>query len=385
MKITVFTHPILSHINSINALTEPLISQGHELTYLTSKGIEWAIPRKNTTLKDIGPHHDGKSRYYDSLLKQKLFSKNEKIPEWFSGYCVTNTINAALDHIEHDNPELIIRNPVDLSSILISAKYGIPLITHGWSKPFSFEFFRKYWLNNLVTHGKKIGISSEKICQSFYDQVHIHTLPRKWFDNESTFHNQKFFCLKPNNINDYKNIEKVGIDKTSHDKTIYISCGTNFAEKNYDNFITFLSRLGDLKANIIATTGVLGTKPDISAIPDNIQIFDYIPNNIVLPTVDLVVFHGGFNTLHDCIYWNKPCVVSPIADNDQPEIANRIQSLNLGHHCINGWRDSHTMYKSVASALEDDSIIDSMSLFNRNFLNEPGEAMYIDFILRYLQ
>ncbi|XP_054152585.1 putative UDP-glucuronosyltransferase ugt-46 [Oppia nitens] len=108
-------------------------------------------------------------------------------------------------------------------------------------------------------------------------------------------------------------------------KVIYFSMGSMGAVdvNNMKRFIVILEKSKNL---FIVSKGPLGDKYDLS---DNMWGQPSVPQTQVLPLVDLVITHGGNNTITECFYFGKPMIVMPLFF-DQYDNAQRVHEKGFG-------------------------------------------------------
>jgi MGT family glycosyltransferase len=76
----------------------------------------------------------------------------------------------------------------------------------------------------------------------------------------------------------------------------------------------------------IVSKGPLHEEIELSA---NMAGQEFLPQTSVIPTCDLVITHGGNNTVTECLHFGKPMIVLPLFW-DQHDNAQRVHELGLG-------------------------------------------------------
>jgi UDP:flavonoid glycosyltransferase YjiC (YdhE family) len=84
--------------------------------------------------------------------------------------------------------------------------------------------------------------------------------------------------------------------------------------------------LGGTRHRVIVSKGPLG---DQIRLHDNMTGESFLPQPSILPQVDLVITHGGNNTVTESLHHGKPMVVLPLFW-DQVDNAQRMAETGLG-------------------------------------------------------
>jgi UDP:flavonoid glycosyltransferase YjiC (YdhE family) len=114
--------------------------------------------------------------------------------------------------------------------------------------------------------------------------------------------------------------------------TVYITLGTELAREPefYPSVLqTIIAGLRDAPVNLIVTIGRENDPADFGPQPTNVHIERYIPQSLLLPQCDLMVMHGGSNSLLAALDVGVPMVVVPLIA-DQFFNAHIVQELRLG-------------------------------------------------------
>ena len=113
---------------------------------------------------------------------------------------------------------------------------------------------------------------------------------------------------------------------------MYVTLGTevNKAPELYPSVLrTIINGLRDLPVNLIVTLGRDKDPADFGPQPVNVQIERYIPQSLLLRACDLMVMHGGSNSLLAALDTGLPMVVVPLIA-DQFFNAHVTQNIRLG-------------------------------------------------------
>jgi len=114
--------------------------------------------------------------------------------------------------------------------------------------------------------------------------------------------------------------------------TVYVTLGTeiNNDPEFYPAVLeSIIAGLRDAPINLIITLGRGKDPADFGPQPANVHIEPYIPQSLLLPRCDLMVMHGGSNSLLAAIDAGLPVVVVPLIA-DQFFNAHIVRQLQLG-------------------------------------------------------
>lgn len=328
--------PFFGHISPTLSIGASLIARGHEvkwlgLTPLASKHIpaggEFIYPEAELEehqeqiagilrRQDDGPACSGPE-------VMKLALEETYVP--FARIMMTGISN----FVDVWKPNVIINDCITFAGALCAHIKGIPCVTTtpvppdvmgdtANSAPKIFE-----WQQNLIKglqqefgiYGDEIFIHSHKLNMIFTSQAFAgfgDVPPRMKFvgpvkgrPNEASF--------------DWERLAKVTTPK------VFVSLGTLLVDIRKEFFQKLITAFADQPVTIIAATN-----PDIFEFwPDNFIVNGFVPQTELMPHMDMVICHGGFNTVNDTFTNGLPMLITPIA-YDHFHTAKLIENSGAG-------------------------------------------------------
>ena len=137
--------------------------------------------------------------------------------------------------------------------------------------------------------------------------------------------------------------------------TVYATLGTemNHLPSIFPGMLqTFIAGLREEPVNLIVTIGRDMDPAALGPQPPHVHVERYIPQSLLLSHCDLVLTHGGHNTVLAAISAGLPMVVTPITA-DQPENAERCVALELGRAIALPNLTPGTVREAVRAVLQD--------------------------------
>jgi glycosyltransferase (activator-dependent family) len=156
---------------------------------------------------------------------------------------------------------------------------------------------------------------------------------------------------------------------------VCITLGITVRDKAYPNLVSLdelFAAVADLDIEIVATLDA-GQLEEVSAVPDNTQVTDYVPLHALLPTCAAVVHHGGAGTWSTAAVCGVPqLVIAGMWDNVYR--AQRLAELGAGIFLPPHEFTAAGLRDGLVKLLNEPSFADAAARLRDEFLKEPGPA-----------
>jgi MGT family glycosyltransferase len=137
---------------------------------------------------------------------------------------------------------------------------------------------------------------------------------------------------------------------------IYLSLGS-LGSADVELMRKLIAELADSSYRVIVSKG---PQADEIELPDNMVGEEFLPQTSVLPKVDLVITHGGNNTVTESLYFGKPMIVLPLFW-DQHDNAQRIEETGFGVRLDTYGHDTQAMTGALERLLDDEALTERLS------------------------
>jgi len=124
-----------------------------------------------------------------------------------------------------------------------------------------------------------------------------------------------------------------------------------------------------------------GPLADQITLHDNMAGEQFLPQPAILPQVDLVITHGGNNTVTECFHNGRPMVVLPLFW-DQVDNAQRVDETGFGQRFGAYDVTEEQLLGAVERLIADDALRGRMAAISRRLQANPGTVRAADLIER---
>jgi MGT family glycosyltransferase len=160
-------------------------------------------------------------------------------------------------------------------------------------------------------------------------------------------------------------------------KLVYVSLGS-LGSADVDLMRRLVDELAASPHRFIVSKG---PQHDLFELADNLTGAEFLPQTRILPQVDLVVTHGGNNTVTESFFFGKPMVVLPLFW-DQYDNAQRVSELGFGARLATYDHVPNDLRGTVDRLLADEALHERLGRISARLQADPGTVKAADLIER---
>jgi UDP:flavonoid glycosyltransferase YjiC (YdhE family) len=134
-----------------------------------------------------------------------------------------------------------------------------------------------------------------------------------------------------------------------------------------------INALGGEDVVVVATTGGRDVSQLKAPLPMNTYVAEYIPHDVLLPKVDVMVSNGGYGAVQRALSTGVPLVVAGNTE-DKPEVAARVAWTGAGINLRTGTPTPRAVRAAVREILNDGSYLHQARELEAAFARRDGVA-----------
>lgn len=381
--------PFFGHVSPTLSIGASLIARGHEVKWLgispldarhVPAGGEFIYPAESLVehqeeiARILKRQDDGPSCSGPEVMKLAL--EETYVP---FARMMMKGLSAYADQWK---PDVIVNDCITFAGALCAHLKGIPCVTTtpvppdvmgdtANSAPKIFE-----WQQQLILGlQRELGIAG--------DEIHIHSHELNLVFTSSAFAgfdevppHMKFVGPVKGRPNDAAfDWERLAKAKTPK---IFVSLGTLLVDIRKNFFQQLITAFENEPVTIIAATD-----PAIfTSWPDNFIAGGFVPQAALMPHMDAVICHGGFNTVNDAFINGLPMLITPIA-YDHFHTAKLIENAGCGISIRYKRLRTTTLRNAVFELLENPRYRNAAAAIRETFIAAGGNDKAVELLEQF--
>jgi UDP:flavonoid glycosyltransferase YjiC (YdhE family) len=286
---------------------------------------------------------------------------------------------------EEWKPDLIIRESMEYGGCLAAERLGIPhasLAGNGYSAVDSpgvryFPGNRRLVADAMRGHRKELGLGADPDTLMTFRHLHLSFMPPSWDGSDAP---------RPPNIHflRHESATRPGealpgwVAGLPGRPVVLASLGTVFnATPGVLEMI--VEALGGEPITVIVVLGPNRDARSFGQLPANVRLEPAVPQPLLLRRCDLLITHGGFNSVKEAAIEAVPMVVLPITA-DQPYNAQRCAALGIGRVLGPDDRRPAAIRDAARTVLADSSYREAASQLQHEMRALPGRDHLVSLV-----
>ena len=358
MKFLLTTQPTSGHFHAMVPLARALQDGGHEVAFATGERFGAAVKAAGFRHFACGFDFDGVGNIFLQLPEweeirrlplpepvQQLYAFAIVLgPKMFEDLMVIG---------QTWQPDVVVRDPMEFGGYAAAEKWNIPHATVMWAfyiAPQKVESGRA-----ILELRQRCGLEPDPDLSTLDSYLVLDFLPPSWefpgWPSPPVTHR---YCAPPFDWDGSEAMPPEWMADLPARPTVYATLGTTF-NQSLDTFQAIIDALADDAVNLIVTVGKT-MDPEKLRIPgDHIRVARYIPQTLLLPRCDALVFHGGYNTLLAALWCGLPMVLLPQDAGDNIPTSTRCAEIGAGILLMDRLPAPEAIRTAVRAVLEQEN------------------------------
>lgn len=344
-RILFITIPEKGHLNPLIGIAQQIQQLGIEIAFFAQADVSAQLKNAQIDCTCYTPTNKANIPS-DFITKGAEFAKKIQDKTWLEKWIKTLLIDIVPQHIEgianavaSFNPSIIVTDPMVYAAAIVAEKEHIPWVGVSnslnpitpaeWSCDL-VETLNKYHSERLKLFADTLPDIQFSVSDAISPWLNIVFSTEEYIPRELSKNNFSFYVGTPFPANNNRGDETLfPFDKLNKSKTkVYMSLGSQVYY--YPNlFKTVAKALENENVQLILSVSELYNEEFANEFPKDAIILPYVPQLQVLDHIDIMISHGGANSVLECMSKGIPIALLPLC-NDQFIQAKFIQRAKTG-------------------------------------------------------
>ena len=353
MRVLVVTTPGWGHIAPMLPVAEELQSRGHEVRWVTAADSAATLAAKGFAVRPTGMTLAERAPRARALLAERGVGvppgemRAHAFTVHFALLATPSTLEGVAAEVTTFRPDVIVREPAELSAAMVGRREGLPVVTAGFGGIVPAAALRMAD-EALASHLEPIGLApgSEQL---HFGALYLHPMPAS-MDSEAP--PAAVRRIRPPRAPLGSEVPAVLAGFGADRPGVYGTFGTEFGVMA--PWPELLEALGTLDVDALVTTGAAGL-PDGATVPPNVRVAPFVDQALVLDRSAVVVSHAGSGSLLGAAGAGVPQVCIPLGA-DQFENAAAAARRGIAVRVDPPDRRADVIATAVSTAMTDEAI-----------------------------
>jgi MGT family glycosyltransferase len=392
-RILVATAPIPSHFYPVSSVVQALVKRGHTVWWYTGKAFQSKVEQLGVTYKPMSAAYDFSGMNRDEAFVQLrglrgLSAFTETIKALFIEQA-PKQMQDILSLLDEFPVDLLMAEEVGFGMGFVREKTGIPAVAIALSiysfdskdtapiglalHPDSSFWGRlrnatlRFFINSIALRGVKACIDQTRtdvglpiLRRSVLERIVeppdlylLGTIPEFEYPRSDLYEHTHFVGTFTSRAVESFERPDWWNDLLDERPVILVTQGTLANNDLNELILPTIRALAQENVLVVATTANISTEDvNLTPLPDNIRLEQFIPFYDLMPYVDVMVTNGGFGGVQIALSNGVPLVVAG-ATEEKPEIAARVAWVGVGINLKTGRPSERKIRESVQAILQD--------------------------------
>lgn len=329
VRVLITTQPGTGHLSPLLPLAQALVTAGHTVAFACAASFVPQVQRAGFTAFAAGLDwlQAEPERAFPEMANMTTAEKDAMLTEIFVDISAGHMINDLSALCEAWQPDVLVRDYSEYGACLVGEMLAIPHAAVGLAAYLPDYITRLAIEKPLAYLRSACGLPSHPAMPMLTKYLYLSLVPPSLQFPEYPLPatTTTLQPLPPPTLN---TLLPDWLSTLPDQPTIYASLGTVF-NRAPEIFRTIIAGLRQEPVNLIITIGRNQDPAQFGAVPENIHIEQFIPQDLLMPHCAGVITHGGINTILMALRYGLPLVLLPLVGHQWQNVA-RCTALGVG-------------------------------------------------------